>query len=225
LSDPEAFKQGRTDAGWQAFCQQCKADFKLDPIKDGPLKAAQLLANRANDWGKVWERFAEVPVSYPGVVEWLKRAAPKQATMFDSAEVWPDMNQIEEAQLSKALAALVDRPQGEVIQRITELESQHARRRDYPWQKLGLSPLVTALEPLARLAGLCGSVRVVSRCSDPGGVCGVLRDRGLEGGCRCSGHDGGVWRARTARRGAGRPARHLPPVARSHVASSAKARP
>lgn len=157
LSDPEAFKQGRTDAGWQAFCQQCKADFKLDPIKDGPLKAAQLLANRANDWGKVWQRFTEVPVSYPGVVEWLKRAAPKQSTMFDSAEVWPDMNQIEEAQLSKALAALVDRPQGEVIQRIIELESQHARRRDYPWQKLGLSPLATALEPLARLAGLCGS--------------------------------------------------------------------
>jgi len=157
LSDPEAFKQGRTDAEWQAFCQQCKADFKLDPIKDGPLKAAQLLANRANEWSKVWQRFAEVPASYPGVVEWLKRAAPKEPSMFDSAEAWPDMNQIEEARLSKALGALVDRPPGDVISRIAELETQHAKRRDYPWQKLGLSPLATALEPLARLAGLCGT--------------------------------------------------------------------
>ena len=41
LSDPEAFKQRRSNAEWKAFCQQCKADFGFDPVKDGPLKAAQ----------------------------------------------------------------------------------------------------------------------------------------------------------------------------------------
>ncbi len=41
LSDPEAFKQRRSDAEWKAFCEQCKTDFRFDPVKEGPLKAAQ----------------------------------------------------------------------------------------------------------------------------------------------------------------------------------------
>ena len=57
--------------------------------------------------------------------------------------------------MQKALESLVDRPQDEVIQRVAELEKQHAERRTYPWQKLGLSPVATALEPLAQLADQC----------------------------------------------------------------------
>jgi len=156
LGDPEAFKQRRSDAEWKAFCEQCKADFRFDPDKEGPLKAAQFLADRGNHWSKVWQRFAEAPANYPGIVEWLKRAAPKvPMAMFDSAEVWPNINESEERKLRQALESLVDRPQDEVIRRIAELETQHADRRGYAWQKLGLSPLATALEPLAQLARLC----------------------------------------------------------------------
>ena len=75
--------------------------------------------------------------------------------MFDSAEVWPNINESEERKLQQALESLVDRPQDEVIRRVAELEAQHSGRRGYPWQKLGLSPLATALEPLAQLASLC----------------------------------------------------------------------
>lgn len=155
LSDPEAFKQRRSGAEWKAFCQQCKAEFHFDPAKDGPLKAAQLLAARGNQWSKVWQRFAEAPANYRGIVEWLKRAAPKNASMFDSAEVWPSMNESEEQKLQQALESLEDRPQDEVIGQIAELEAQHAIRRSYPWQKLGQSPLAMALGPLSQLAGLC----------------------------------------------------------------------
>jgi hypothetical protein len=155
LSDPEAFKQRRAGAEWKAFCQQCKAEFRFDPVKEGPLKAATLLAKRDNPWSKVWQRFAEAPANYPGIVEWLKRAAPKIPTMFDSSEVWPNVNEREERELQQALQSLVDRPPGEVIRRVAELEAQHCGRRAYPWQKLGLSPLATALEPLAQLASLC----------------------------------------------------------------------
>jgi len=155
LSDQEAFKQRRSDVEWKAFCEQCRVDFRFDPLKDGPLKAAKLLAERANSWSKVWQRFAEAPASYPGIVEWLKRAAPKNPSMFDSAEVWPNINESEERKLQEALESLVDRPQDEVIRRIVELETEHASRRGYPWWKLGLSPLATALEPLAQLASLC----------------------------------------------------------------------
>jgi hypothetical protein len=155
LSDPDAFKQRRAGAEWKAFCQQCKAEFRFDPVKEGPLKAATLLAKRDNPWSKVWQRFAEAPANYPGIVEWLKRAAPKIPTMFDSAEVWPNINEREERELQHALESLVDRPPGEVIRRVAELEAQHCGRRAYPWQKLGLSPLATALEPLSQLASLC----------------------------------------------------------------------
>jgi len=155
LSDPEFFQQRRSQAEWKAFCQQCKTDFRFDPIKDGPLKAAQLLADHSNAWGKVWQRFAEAPANYSGVVEWLKPAAPKEMGMFDSAEVWPHVNESEERKLQEVLESLADRPQDEVLRRVAELESQHAVRRTYPWQILELSPMATALEPLARLAILC----------------------------------------------------------------------
>jgi len=155
LSDPEPFKQRRTDAEWKAFCQQCKTEAGFDPVKDGPLKAAGLLAARRSHWSEVWQRFAESPANYPGIVEWLRRAAPKSPDIFDSAETWPNINENEEKSLMQALEALADRPQDEVIQRLAVLEARHADRRAYPWQKLGLSPLATALEPLAQLAILC----------------------------------------------------------------------
>lgn len=155
LSDQETFKHRRSEAEWKAFCQQCKTEAGFDPVKDGPLKAAGLLAARVNHWSKVWQRFAEAPANYPGIVEWLKRAAPKNPSMFDSAEVWPNINEREERTLQQGLEALVDRPQDEVVRRVAELEQQHAGRRSYSWRKLGLSPLATALEPLAQLATLC----------------------------------------------------------------------
>jgi hypothetical protein len=155
LSDTETFKQRRSDAEWKAFCQKCKADFGLDPAKDGPLKAAQRLAARAGSWLIVWKRFAEAPANYPGIVEWLRRAAPQEPGMFDSSEVWPSFNESEERKLQQALELLIDQPQDESIRKIAELEAQHAGRREHPWQPLGLSPLATALEPLAHLAALC----------------------------------------------------------------------
>lgn len=158
LSDPDAFKQRCTAAEWKAFCQQCKSDFRFDPVKEGPLKAAKSLAGRDNSWGKVWQRFADSPANYPGIVEWLKRAAPKELTMFDTAEVWPEVNEREERKLQQDLAKLMDRPPHEAIKGIAELEKHHAPRRRHPWQKLGLSPLATALEPLAQLAASCETV-------------------------------------------------------------------
>ena len=157
LSDPEVFKQQRSGPEWKAFCEQCKTEFSLDPVKDGPLMAAKLLAARSSSWVKVWTRFAESPANYRGIVEWLKRAAPQNPGMFDSAEVWPSINESAELQLQHALEALGDRPQDEAIRRVGELEAQHSIRRDYPWRKLGLSPLATALESLGELAVLCAT--------------------------------------------------------------------
>lgn len=155
LSEPDTFQGRRSEAEWNAFRHQCKTEFGFDVAKDGALKAAQLLAGRNGSWNPVWQRFAEAPGNYPGVVEWLGRAAPKNPDMFASAEVWPTMNEAEERNLQHALETLVDRSQSDAAQQIAVLESRHGVRRQYPWQRLGLSPLATALEPLAELATLC----------------------------------------------------------------------
>jgi hypothetical protein len=155
LSDPAAFQKAHAEVEWRAFCEQCRTDFRFDPIKDGPLKAARLLAERGASWMKVWQRFADFPAKYPGIVDWLRRAAPTAPKMFDTAEVWPDLNDAEERKLQQALETLVDKPQDEAIRRVAELETQHGARRGYPWHSLGLSSLASVLEPLARLAALC----------------------------------------------------------------------
>ena len=155
LSDSEAFQKRRSDAEWKAFCQQCKTEFHFDPGKDGPLKAVNLMVQRNTPWHNVWLRFTDSPANYRGILEWLNRAAPKNPSLFDTAEVWPSINESEERSLREGLESLADQPQDEAIRRIAELEAHHGTRRYYPWQALGLSPLATALEPLAELAVLC----------------------------------------------------------------------
>jgi hypothetical protein len=155
LNDPDDFKQRATGPEWMAFCHQCRSDYRLDPDKDGPLQAAKLLANRESLWGLVWQRFAEAPANYPGVVGWLRRAGPKKPSMYDTAEVWPSINEHQEQDLAATLGALVNQPQHTVASRVLELEGQHGPRRHYPWRVLGFSPLAVALEPLAKVATLC----------------------------------------------------------------------
>lgn len=158
LSNPEGFQKQQTPPEWDAFCHQTRSDLGLDVIKDGPLKAARLLAARTGPWEKVWTRFADSPSNFAGVVEWLRKAAPKELSLFDSdraTEVWPDHNDRAELALAAAMTALGDRPQAEVIERIKILESANAKRRSSPWARLGMSPWATVLEPLHRLALAC----------------------------------------------------------------------
>ena len=89
------------------------------------------------------------------MVEWLRKADPKDATLFDTAEVWPNINQSEEGKLQQALQALTTLSPDKVTQQLAELEKLHAQRRGFIWHKLGMSPFASALEPLAELAALC----------------------------------------------------------------------
>ncbi|MDN5940857.1 MAG: BREX-1 system phosphatase PglZ type B [Nitrospira sp.] len=155
LNDPDGFRKRTSSPEWKAFCQQCTVDYRLDPDKDGPMRATELLANRSNHWATVWKRFVEAPTNYRGVVEWLRRAEPKTRSMYDTGEVWPSINEELERELGAALNALKDQPQDKAATEILELESRHCIRRQYPWRLLGLSPFAVTLEPLAKVAALC----------------------------------------------------------------------
>ena len=157
LSAPEEFQKQQQQPEWEAFCHQTKAEYYLDVVKDGPLKAARDLAVRNGKWKQVWSRFAESPASYPGVVEWLWKASPQQKSLFDTPEVWPRLNEEEEKTLAGALAALATKSSADIVERLKALETTHGQRRNYPWAKLGKSSFAKVLQPLCQLAAECAT--------------------------------------------------------------------
>lgn len=153
MNAPEAIRERKSPPEWEAFCDQCLQEFQLDPERDGPLRAADKLGNRPGTWGKIWRRFAEAPVRYPGVIELLERASPQSDdTLGLDREFWPSFNARDEGMLAKELQALKDRPQDEAIRVIQAMERNHGCRRDWVWREVGRAPLAVALEPLSLLA-------------------------------------------------------------------------
>lgn len=155
MNDSVAARKRKTELEWKAFCAQCCADYRLHPEKDGELHAAELLGNRAGEWGKVWKRFAEAPLRYPGVVVLLEQAEPAKPGMLPlDREYWPSYNAQDEAALAKALLGLKDSRAGEAAKVILELEQVHGCRRQWVWREVGRASLAVALDYLSLLATL-----------------------------------------------------------------------
>ena len=149
MSDPDAVKSGWSESRWAAFKSRCKADFKLDPDKDGELVGAELLGRREGPWATVWERFTESPVLYPGLPELLRRAMPHD--LFVEPSSWPQNNDKEEEKLRQALLGLQKSTPAEARERVLELEKLHGPRRGWVWAKLGQAPLAHTIGHLARM--------------------------------------------------------------------------
>jgi hypothetical protein len=157
LSDPKG-----TTALWEAerfetLSSRCKADYSFDPVRDGELVGAEKLGLHEKPvWRTAWKRFTSAPARYAGLVELLRRAKPqpKPGDLLASIRVesWPQDDEAAEADLRKALHALAAEPVPAARKRLKELEKTHQQRRDWPWARLGRSPLVQAIEHLARLA-------------------------------------------------------------------------
>ena len=76
MNAPKDAKARMNKAEWKAFCEQCVANLRFHPDKDGELEAAKLLGQRQREWAKVWKRFEDAPRRYLGVVRLLEQAAP-----------------------------------------------------------------------------------------------------------------------------------------------------
>ena len=156
MSDPDAVKSGWSEGRWAAFKSRCKADFKLDPDKDGELIGAELLGRREGPWVTVWERFTESPVLYPGLPDLLCRAMPHD--LFVEPSSWPQNNEKEEETLRQALLGLEKSTPAEARERVLELEKFHGPRRGWVWAKLGRAPLAHTIGHLARLVGIAATM-------------------------------------------------------------------
>lgn len=155
MNDAEAVRARKSDAAWQAFCDQCRSDFRTDPEKDGPLHAAERMGHRDGQWSKVWARFAEAPHRYPGVVDLLEKAAPPVHGLLPlDREFWPTHNAQDEAAVARSLLALKDVRPDEAATAVLQLEKAHACSRNWVWRDVGRAPLAMALEPLGLLATL-----------------------------------------------------------------------
>jgi hypothetical protein len=141
-----------TGPSWKAFVNTCKHDFGIDPTQDGALTAAARMGDREGKWSQVWARFAEAPSAYPGILARLKQARDSifVALYPDS---WPQDNATAEEELSDSLVKAAQLgTNSEVRERITELDKEHAPRRDSIWSTLGKAPLAIAIGHLAELA-------------------------------------------------------------------------
>ncbi|MBM3459976.1 MAG: BREX-1 system phosphatase PglZ type B, partial [Armatimonadetes bacterium] len=152
MSDPQGVKGGKTEAEWTAFCHQCAEDYEFHPQIDGELRAAQLLGNRKNHWATVWQRFAEAPQRYPGVVALLEQAEPSEL-VFDR-EPWPRRNEVAEQALAAALKDMDQQTPDVARACVLKLEKTHGPRRGWVWAEIGRSQFARALGHLSRLAEL-----------------------------------------------------------------------
>lgn len=158
MNDPKTSQAKLTTQQWEAFCHSCRDKFGFHPMKDGPLRAAEMMGLRQGNWSQVWDRFREAPKRYANLPGWLRKAKPQDDDLFlkEGDEFWPQSNEIHEASLRSALKGCEDKSAHRVIQRIKELEDLHAMRRNWVWAELGQAPLAVALKHLTTLAAICG---------------------------------------------------------------------
>jgi hypothetical protein len=157
MNDPEGAAREWRGPRWDAFRSRCKADWKLDPVADGVLVAAERIAEGRKEWDPVWQRYRSGWRAFPKLIERLRQASlPMHLDLFADLGRYPRANDEAEERLRAALAGLDGVHHTEAASRLTVLEGEHGARRAWLWAEMGRSPLAQALEPLSRLVELIG---------------------------------------------------------------------
>ena len=153
MDAPSATEAKWGEARFQAFHQLCRGQFQFDPKKDGPLVAAERLADKQEAWSGVWDRYCESPKRYGKVPELIRQATSgKTVDMFYDKSTWPQHNEEAEGKLRAGLLGMADLARKEAVERIQDLEKEHGSRRTWVWTSLGQAPLAVALHSLVELA-------------------------------------------------------------------------
>ncbi|MBK9123544.1 MAG: BREX-1 system phosphatase PglZ type B [Chloroflexi bacterium] len=158
LNDPEGYRAEKSETHWRAFAELCDYQFKFNPATDGPISAAQNLAERVGTWQAIWDRFCEAAKRYAGIKTQIERASPPSNKLdwrepsHDEYDSWPQWTAFHEAELRTQLGLLLDKPAVTVQAAVIDLERLHGRRREAIWATLGHAPLAHVLEHVAILA-------------------------------------------------------------------------
>ncbi len=149
INDPDGTRASLAPQQWQAFVAQCRREFGVNLLEDGPLTVAERLGTAEAPWDRVWDRFAESPAQYERIPEVLRRA---KTQLLQDASRWPQDNDDAETELRRQLTQLNGLQPAEARARVADLEAEHAPRRETVWGRLGQSPLAHALGSLTGLA-------------------------------------------------------------------------
>lgn len=158
LDDPAKYQVTLEDQGtWSGFVSLAKKQYKVDLVRDGALKAAQLLGDREGKWAEVWNRFADAPQAYPGVVHALRAGKPDGVMLTLHPDSWPQDNEDAESAALAAVGALAGKPVALIRTRLAELREAHTHRLDTVWAKLGQTTAALLVNRLADLVELTKS--------------------------------------------------------------------
>lgn len=158
LDDPTAYQAILEDRGtWPGFASLAKKQYRVDLVRDGALKAAQMLGDREGKWSEVWNRFADAPQAYPGVVHALHAGKPDGMMLVLHPDSWPQDNEDAESAALGAVGALAGMPVAQIRARLADLHSAHAHRLGTVWAKLGQTPAASLVDRLVDLAELTAS--------------------------------------------------------------------
>jgi hypothetical protein len=158
MSAPEVFRRQANGARWEAFRSICRSEFGFDPENDGAEGAAALLVQPGGKWDAVWDRFCEAPRLYAGIPDLLRSPLVGQGKLLFDSSRNPAENDYAEERLRSGLIEVAGMPHAQACARVLDLETEHGKRREWVWARLGDSPLAMALEPLARVAKVAQSV-------------------------------------------------------------------
>lgn len=161
MGDPEDTKGSWPSGQWSALVGYSKKELGFDPEKDGLITGAEKLTGAEGRWAKVWKRFEEAAVSFPGVRKALELVQPTDLFTGSNPRI-PATNRRMEDDLRKALLKLGDQNASAARDALEKLVSEHVKRASSVWGKLDEAPLATSCCHLggmlaAMKSGMAGS--------------------------------------------------------------------
>lgn len=163
MADPDKVKKEWSHEKHSALTAIGKKELDLDLAKDGVLVAAEKLVAASGKWSSVWNRFAEAPGSWRGVVKALDLVQPND--LFETTNLRiPATNRKFEDELRAVLLKIGELPASPANEKILHLAGLHAERGDSVWGALGEAPLAIACRHLGNMVAALQEGPVGSTC-------------------------------------------------------------
>ncbi len=161
MGDPEGAKASWPSGQWSALVGYSKKELGFDPEKDGLIIGAEKLTSAEGKWAKVWKRFEEAAVSFPGVRKALDLVQPTDLFTSSNPRI-PATNRRMEDDLRKGLLKLSELNASASRDSLEKLVVEHVDRASSVWAKLEEAPLASSCRHLggmleAMKSGMAGA--------------------------------------------------------------------
>lgn len=134
----------------QVFSSYCVNTLHLDPKNSGVERFAEALCERQGPWDAIWDRFCDVAMQLPRLLEVLENIHPVGLALEPGNYL--SVNAEDERGLSENLAKLVELAPEDARVQIGVLYERNKTRCDWVWAAIGKSPYLSMLVELHHVA-------------------------------------------------------------------------